>query len=92
MANILVQQTARLLLTKETDKVRHLLEEGIIQPREADTLLSSIHADYVKLDAVRYEQYTDTITTTVHNRLTEVNGLRGSSTSFIEDVNIRNDL
>lgn len=69
VAAILIQQTARLLLAKEIQKVRHHLDEGVLQPRDADKLFTAIQADYKRLDAARFETYEDNVQCTVHNRL-----------------------
>ena len=74
---ILIQQTARLLLAKEVHKVRHLLEEGILQPKDADHIFHSIQEDYQRLDAAKYETYSENMQYTVHNRLSTL-GMNGS--------------
>jgi hypothetical protein len=65
----MVQQTARLLLAKETSNVRHLLEEGIIQPKDADQLFQTIQRDYLRLDTTKFETTEIVVAETVHNRL-----------------------
>jgi hypothetical protein len=69
----MVQQTARLLLAKETSNVRHLLEEGIIQPKDADQLFQTIQHDYQRLEVTKYETK-NIVTQTVHNRLSMMIG------------------
>lgn len=73
VAAILVQQTARLLLAKQITGVRHLLEEGILQPKDADQVFNEIQADYKRLDASKYDTFVDTMKFTVHNQLNSHN-------------------
>ena len=92
VAAILVQQTARLLLAKQTTGVRHLLDEGILQPKDADQVFNEIQADYKRLDSSKYDTFVDTMRFTVHNRLSTYDNANGRENSRLDNETDNADL
>ncbi len=57
VTSIVSQQAGRIILSKQTEYVMEMVEEGLLQPKAADTFFDIIRSDQQRLDDVRVDVF-----------------------------------
>eukprot|EP00602_Paraphysomonas_sp_CaronLab_P007782 CAMPEP_0185028336 /NCGR_PEP_ID=MMETSP1103-20130426/13971_1 /TAXON_ID=36769 /ORGANISM="Paraphysomonas bandaiensis, Strain Caron Lab Isolate" /LENGTH=781 /DNA_ID=CAMNT_0027562721 /DNA_START=210 /DNA_END=2555 /DNA_ORIENTATION=- len=93
VSGIIVQQSSRILLARQTAYVRELVHEGLMKPKDADKFFDTIAADSSKLDKAQLNLFKDHVKLSTEKRQSLcMNPISASaSKTSLDSENVEND-